>query len=51
MARNTVQDAQETEHGRVRGIAHALRDHLLIADGQLAEPAAEGACGGYPESR
>ncbi len=28
----------------MRSIAHALCDHLLIAGGQLAEPAAEGTC-------
>jgi hypothetical protein len=35
-----VEDAQEAEHCRMRSIAYALCDHLLIAGGQLAEPAA-----------
>jgi hypothetical protein len=39
---NSIQDAQEAEHGRIRGVTNALHDHLLVAGGQLAEPAAEG---------
>jgi hypothetical protein len=38
-----IQDAQEAEHGRMRGITNTLHDHLLVADRQLAEPQAQGA--------